>query len=277
MNAPKLPPLPTPFRRSGQQIAEDGNDKVFCDLFSSEQMQAHYLKGYNDAIAASTAQSVPDVWRDALQRIADWNSHAVMLGVEHGSNGVRDFYRQIAIDALASAPPAPQCAGDPGECAYNGACMYACGLKDPPAPQSEELVPWKARALQAEAIVAKFMAPQAAVVQQEPFAYYQPECHQNIMEAKWRDREASRSDNSTMIAFAKACTEPLYTHHAQQAKPQPLSDEHDRALCEAYCNTASDEYFNARPQLDSAENRRIFYSGHRKAWIEWQAAHGIKE
>lgn len=57
---------------------------------------------------------------------------------------------------------------------------------------------------------------QATVVQQEPFAYYQPECHQNIMEAKWRDREASRSDNSAMIAFAKACTEPLYTHPAPQ-------------------------------------------------------------
>lgn len=63
----------------------------------------------------------------------------------------------------------------------------------------------------------------------------------------------------------------------KQAKPQPLSEEQDRALCEAYCNTASDEYFNARPHLDSAENRRIFYAGHRKAWIEWQAAHGIKE
>lgn len=45
-------------------------------------------------------------------------------------------------------------------------------------------------------------------------------------------------------------------------------DEKDRALCEAHCNTAADEYFNARPQLDSDVNRRIFYAGHRKAWIE---------
>lgn len=45
-------------------------------------------------------------------------------------------------------------------------------------------------------------------------------------------------------------------------------DEKDRALCEAHCNSAADEYFNARPQLDSSANRRIFYAGHRKAWIE---------
>lgn len=45
-------------------------------------------------------------------------------------------------------------------------------------------------------------------------------------------------------------------------------DEKDRALCEAHCNSAADEYFNARPQLDSSVNRRIFYAGHRKAWIE---------
>ena len=56
---------------------------------------------------------------------------------------------------------------------------------------------------------------------------------------------------------------------------QPLSEEQDHALCEAYCNTASDEYFHARPQLDSSVNRRIFYAGHRKAWIEYEAAHSI--
>ena len=47
----------------------------------------------------------------------------------------------------------------------------------------------------------------------------------------------------------------------------PLTDEQDRALCEAYFNDASDEYFKARPAIDSAVNRRIFYAGHRKAWI----------
>lgn len=54
---------------------------------------------------------------------------------------------------------------------------------------------------------------------------------------------------------------------APPVKPVELTDEQDRALCEAYCNNASDEYFNARPQLDSGVNRRIFYAGHRKAWL----------
>ena len=66
---------------------------------------------------------------------------------------------------------------------------------------------------------------------------------------------------------------------AYTAPPQrkPLTGEQDRALCEAYCNDASDEYFKARPAMDFPEMRRIFYAGHRKAWINYEAAHGIKE
>ncbi len=33
--------LPTPFRAQGQQIASDGDDKAFCDLYSKEQMLAY--------------------------------------------------------------------------------------------------------------------------------------------------------------------------------------------------------------------------------------------
>lgn len=64
-----------------------------------------------------------------------------------------------------------------------------------------------------------------------------------------------------------------------QAQPEraPLSDEQDRALCEAYYDTASDEYFKVRPQLESDLNRRIFYAGHRYAWINYETAHGIKQ
>jgi hypothetical protein len=68
--------------------------------------------------------------------------------------------------------------------------------------------------------------------------------------------------------------EPLYTAAPQR---QPLTGEQDRALCEAYCNDASDEYFKARPALDFPEMRRIFYAGHRKAWITREAAHEIGE
>lgn len=72
----------------------------------------------------------------------------------------------------------------------------------------------------------------------------------------------------------------LFSEHQEPPQPverKPMTDDQDRALCEAFCNAASDEYFKARPQLDSDVNRRIFYAGHRKAWLEWQTAHGIKE
>ena len=96
----------------------------------------------------------------------------------------------------------------------------------------------------------------AAAPQPEPVQEQCPEC-----------------DGTGTVAGSQAhfpcpiCTSP------QEA--QPLSDEQDRALCEAYCNTASDEYFHVRPRLDSSVNRRIFYAGHRKAWIECEAAKAI--
>ncbi len=57
---------------------------------------------------------------------------------------------------------------------------------------------------------------------------------------------------------------------SQPAKPVERTDEQDSALCEAYCNESSDQYFKARTHLDSAINRRIYYAGHRKAWLTAQ-------
>ena len=75
-------------------------------------------------------------------------------------------------------------------------------------------------------------------------------------------------------------------YHSPAASPQqgskrkPLTDEQIRALCEANCNAEADAYFAARPALDFPEMRRIFYAGHRRAWISKEpltraAAHGI--
>ena len=77
-----------------------------------------------------------------------------------------------------------------------------------------------------------------------------------------------------MSAEKGAKATPLYV---APPKRKPLTDEQDRALCEAYYNNASDEYFKARPALDCREMRQIFYAGHRKAWISYEAAHGIGE
>lgn len=49
------------------------------------------------------APGVSEGAREALERIASWNEHPAMLGVDYGSNGVRDYYRKIARDALAAA------------------------------------------------------------------------------------------------------------------------------------------------------------------------------
>ena len=69
----------------------------------------------------------------------------------------------------------------------------------------------------------------------------------------------------------------LQASQGEQAKP--LTDEQDRALCEANCNAEADAYFTARPALDFPVMRRIFYAGHRRAWISkdslTKAAHGI--
>ena len=48
--------------------------------------------------------------------------------------------------------------------------------------------------------------------------------------------------------------------------------EQQIAIREAHCNTASDEYFGARPQVDDATKRRIYEAGFKEGW---ESAHGI--
>jgi len=49
------------------------------------------------------------------------------------------------------------------------------------------------------------------------------------------------------------------------APAQPTHEQY-LAVREGHFNAASDKYFEARPQLDSAVNRRIFYAGHCKGY-----------
>ena len=68
-----------------------------------------------NALRSAITQAESEPWgaREALERIASWSEHPVMLGVDYGSNGVRDYYRKIARDALThSAPGVPDgCVG----------------------------------------------------------------------------------------------------------------------------------------------------------------------
>lgn len=64
--------------------------------------QALSLGGIGQAMFATTE---PVGAREALERIASWSEHPAMLGVDYGSNGVRDYYRKIARDALTNPAP----------------------------------------------------------------------------------------------------------------------------------------------------------------------------
>lgn len=52
----------------------------------------------------------------------------------------------------------------------------------------------------------------------------------------------------------------------------PLTREQQIAIREAHCNTASDEYFGARPQVGDVPRRRIYEAGFKEGW---EIAHGI--
>lgn len=87
------------------------------------------------------------------------------------------------------------------------------------------------------------------------------------------DRLAGNGDTQTAVEIHTVAR----TAQAASTSTKPMTDEQDRALCEAFCNSDASEYFEARPQLDSDVNRRIFYAGHRKAWAEYAAAHTLVE
>ena len=67
---------------------------------------------------------------DALKTIESWNSHTTAYAVDFGSNGVRDFYRAIARQAIAKAEAtlaAPQPADDGWIPWEGGECPVAHG------------------------------------------------------------------------------------------------------------------------------------------------------
>jgi hypothetical protein len=89
------------------------------------------------------------------------------------------------------------------------------------------------------------------------------------------DRTESAGKIVAMLtrALAQPAAQPTNCRHCGgpetvlcggQCKPaaQPKKRETWLAIREGHLNAASDSYFTARPQLDSAVNRRIFYAGH---------------
>lgn len=79
--------------------------KAYEALNKSRPFNADNARMQRDAMdalrtAIQQAESEPVGAREALERIASWSEHPAMLGVDYGSNGVRDYYRKIARDAL---------------------------------------------------------------------------------------------------------------------------------------------------------------------------------
>ena len=63
----------------------------------------------------------------------------------------------------------------------------------------------------------------------------------------------------------------LFRYPAQPATTPKLTIEQDLALCEANCIAESDAFFATRPAIDFPGTRRIFYAGHRRAWLSYPA------
>lgn len=129
MNTPKLPPLPKPAWPFGGK-------------YSEKDMQANYLKGYNDARAAIEAQGVPDHC-DPSSTTYDLAA-MVMSDCGHSTNNQRLLDRIAArIDKhveslLASAPPAPQAA--PIDMVLH---CPACGMQHVDAPSVDHTPRWQ--------------------------------------------------------------------------------------------------------------------------------------
>lgn len=86
-----------------------------------------------------------------------------------------------AIDALAAlyagAEPEPQCQGEPGECAYNGACMYQCGRSSLPGAEPVARQPPKD-------LTEEQWAPIRLAVNEYAMAFTDASMHQS---ASWAD------------------------------------------------------------------------------------------
>tara|TARA_R110000868_G_scaffold99334_1_gene273431 strand:+ start:314 stop:1303 length:990 start_codon:yes stop_codon:yes gene_type:complete len=90
---------------------------------------------------------------------------------------------------------------------------------------------------------------------------------ETLLEKYW---EIAYTEGHTGVSQGKEANNILHKLRAllqSNAERVPLTPEQEDAMCEAHINADSDAYFKARPALDFPEMRRIFYAGHRKAWI----------
>jgi hypothetical protein len=92
----------------------------------------------------------------------------------------------------------------------------------------------------------------SAIEAQEPVAWLMPdELVEALQEFGYHHERCDKHGNLLDEKFAPACTCGFDAALANAKAAQPLTKEQDIAVCEDF-NSDSDEYFKARPQLDSA-------------------------
>lgn len=75
----------------------DRRDNNTCaEVISREAMRAN----------ARLISAAPDML-EVLQRIANWDAHTAEFSMDYGSNGVRDFYRGLALSVISKATGEP--------------------------------------------------------------------------------------------------------------------------------------------------------------------------
>ena len=249
MNTPKL--THEQIRAAGGIVHSDGN------IFFTN------IEKLNDALAAIQAQGVPDGWQlvpkeptDAMIRAALHLDLSYMPG--HDGPDRAAVYKAM----LASAHPAPQ----PAQANYLE-MIYEYLVSTAPAGYADEAfreVPEEVFAADSRNRISERRAslsqhtgqlpaalgqeevgtrqagfdvtsahpapqqkPQASVVQQEPVMIYHGDCTIDCGEHGHHHVELLK-----MIPAGSH----LYTHPAQQAKPQPLSDEHVTDGSKCWCD-----------------------------------------
>ena len=168
------------------------------------------------------------------------------------------------------SPPCAACSEPVTEAELND---VGYTYEQPAQHEPSDLDVWKARALQAEAVVAKFMAPQPA--QKEPVAWklVPVEPTEDMWKAvnKLDDEMAAGSYDGKGCSIEQAWNCLLESAPATSlpAQRKPLTDAN------AQFNAAID--FAIEEGTGAAEFLRCWREGNTSEWPEFEAAHGIKE
>lgn len=83
-----------------------------------------------------------DKLREALQAFVR-SSIPVATQIDPRGRVWSDAYLDEALALARAALAEPACAADPGECKFNGACMYHCGRAEPPVADEPVARTWE--------------------------------------------------------------------------------------------------------------------------------------